>query len=583
MLQQTQPHPSLKPYRPSASETTASLTQSRLRKILRQISVTRILILVLVIVSGLSSLQSIAQIVLVSFNASSMLFLSLGLVAFLGFGFLYLNLRQGESSLTTTVTSANLARWERKLTLSALLLLGLALLAQAVVQLFLATDASLTSVFLLLPVLAPVLGLNRRYVVALSVIVGLVMVITYIIFNFTHTATTLVDAGGDGLLIRVASWLLVYIAVAGCTIASTSRLANSFEQEESQTSRISDLLARLEGNTRAGAGIGQDLAGVVLQLEGAASQQAGSSHEQVATVSQITSSLVELGETADQIAHNASNVLEVLAQLVEIAQLVSTQSEQAQTIARSGSEAVEQTNKSVNTGRERSELLAQRLLALTAQMGKVTQSTSFISEMTDETHLLSLNASIEAASVLTLADAAAEKIAISSLSTTGSNQSVVRSSQEGQGQKFKVIAQEIRNLSERSSESTEEINQAITEMQGGVAAAVLAAEESKKAMGLAQNRSTVAGAVIHQLTDAVNEVNRQFSTVTQVAEQVRIQLEEISFATSQQKTAISQAVFSMQQVAQVSMESAGAVSQIAQTVEKVNQSIGVLNNTLQAE
>ena len=547
------------------------ISRIAIHRLMRQLNVLRILILVLTVISGLSVLQSIAQVLLYKFSFSSFIFLSVGLVAFVGFGYLYYTLRGGKVALSADLSVSVITRWQHRLTLSAIAVIGFALVAQAIIQLTLAYDASLTAWFLLLPVLAPVLGLNRQYVVRLSILIGVVLIVTYTIFDLTNDA--LIGSGGDSLFIRLTTWVLCYCAIAGCTIASTSTLATAFQQEETQTSLVTELLGQRENANRFGANLSHGLASIVVELEGAASQQASGSQQQVATITETTSSLEELGETASQIAANSKNVLSAIAQLVEIAQRVQDGSEQAQVFVQNGTTATEQTNESVRQARNRIELLGQRLLAVTAQMRKVSETLSFIRNIADETHLLALNASIEAAGEIWVGVG------------VGEGEENIRgiNNRQRRGERFNTIAIEVKNLSDSTQEFLEETSQVISEMQGVVAAAVLVAEESKKSMTTATERSTVAGNVIHHLSASVNDGASQFGLVLEIAERVRTQSEEISIATSQQKTAINQVVTSMREVAEVSRQSAGAVSQIAQTVKGVNTQIIELNDVLKME
>src|SRR5439155_21875221 len=94
--------------------------------------------------------------------------------------------------------------------------------------------------------------------------------------------------------------------------------------------------------------------------------------------------------------------------------------------------------------------LAERLMILTERSRQIGSIIALIQEIADETHLLALNAAIESA---------------------GAGES---------GRRFAVVATEVKSLADRSLEATKEVSQVITELQGAVAGAVLASEETRK-------------------------------------------------------------------------------------------------------
>jgi methyl-accepting chemotaxis protein len=310
-----------------------------------------------------------------------------------------------------------------------------------------------------------------------------------------------------------------------------------------------------------GSTLSRELAGMTADLHVTSRQQATNSQEQVAAVTEVTTSLEELNETANQIASSASAAALSANHTVDIATQVRDTSEQARSTSEEGNQAVDQAITSVERVRNRIELLGQRLLHLTEQTRKVGTIIDIIDEIADETHLLALNASIEAAG---------------SIHTQGGE--AYRSLR---GDRFGVIAQEVKNLADRSRESTEEVRQAITEMQGAVAAAVLVAEEGKKETSAALSRSQIAGSVIDKLNEIINGNASQAEEILSAVEEVNMRCDEISIATGQQRSANQQILYTMRTVAQVSQESAGAVSVLSDTVSLVNRHVDQLNATLE--
>ena len=314
------------------------------------------------------------------------------------------------------------------------------------------------------------------------------------------------------------------------------------------------------------------------ELDTTSNQHTNAVQEQVAAVQQVTSSLEELGETAKQIANSAQGVSVSAYQMVSITSQVNEGGEKARAFSEEGETAVVECIKSVGSLRERIELTAQRMLNVTSLTGRVTAIVDILDEIAEETHLLALNASIEAAGSISSGSDNSE------LSQQYPTAAIVNRNGAGErirGARFGVIAQEIKNLADRSRDSTEEARQILTEMQGAVAAAVLVAEEGKKATGVTLSRTQIAGGVIGKLNEVITDMVAQFEQVLIAAQAVRGRSEEISLATTQQRSANEQIVQTMRSIAEVSGQSASAIIQIAFNVSGIKDRIDELNTVLE--
>ena len=386
----------------------------------------------------------------------------------------------------------------------------------------------------------------------------------FMILNGCVLLTTIIIADDTSSKLWVSTnWMICYCLLCWGIIAFARRLDQARSLAEAQAARLGELLGTLNSSTEVGASLSHQLSNVTNELNITSRQQASSTQEQVAAVTQVTASLEELSETANQIAASAAGAARSAQQTVLVAVAVKESREESLSVADEGTAAVSQTVESVGQVRNRIELMGQRLLNLTEQTRRVGSIIDIIDEITDETHLLALNASIEAAG---------------SIMGSGSAETSVERS--NRGERFGVIAQEIKNLSERSRESTEEVRQAIQEMQGAVAASVLVAEEGKKATSQALLRSQIAGAVINKLNDLIDGSSRRFDEILVASEEVKQRCDEISVATGQQRSANQQIVSTMRGVAQVARESAGIVTELSSKALKVNEQVEQLNAVL---
>jgi methyl-accepting chemotaxis protein len=446
---------------------------------------------------------------------------------------------------------------DRRIDVIVYMVVGICLMIICYYAIIWGINGAFGAAFFIIPVVGSVFGLRTKVVIALAVICGFILMGMLITQNILLT-----NSQSAQTYLVIGTWFIVYTVVCVCVIFFTYQLNSSNRQLQAQAVRLKDLLTVVNATTTSGAKVSRNLASVTNELNVTSQQQAGNSQEQVAAIAQVTTSLEELSETASQIAQNAASVARATGEAVSIATGIKEASQLAEASTRQGTQAVEQTVASVTQVRNRIELLGQRLLNLTEQNRRVGTIIDLIDEIADETHLLALNASIEAAG------------------NVGGEATATGTSQKGA--RFGVIAQEIKNLSDRSREATEEVRQAISEMQGAVAAAVLVAEEAKKETSASLTRSEIAGAVIGKLSEIVSaSVSRAEEILASVA-LVYQQCDEISLATSQQRSANNQILLTMRSIADISQQTANAVFQLSTSVSQVKYQLDELNHVLEA-
>jgi methyl-accepting chemotaxis protein len=421
--------------------------------------------------------------------------------------------------------------------------------------------SGVVSLFFWTPIFVSILGLSLQPILY-TALITIGAMIASIAVQGLGVVKPVMEVAKELPPVNIFLWCISLFTVLIGLVIFTTRLQKALVELKQRLNELARQKQQLDQVNEFGVSFSHDLSGATNELSATAHQHNTGVQEQVAAVSQVATSLEELSETANQIAASALGA----AQSAELSLIRASEVKQAAQFAEKtgnqGKEAVEQTILSVERVRNRIELLGQRLLTLTEQTRKVSSIIDLIDEISDETHLLALNASIEAAGN----------------SSPGGQTGLVTTSIKGE--RFGVIAQEVKNLADRSRESTEEVRQAITEMQGAVAAAVLVAEEGKKETAMALARAQIAGAVINKLDQVIAESAEQAEEILKVAEEVKVRADEIKLATSHQRTASQQVVQTTRSVAAVSRESANAVGQIYETITWVNKGVGELNEIL---
>jgi methyl-accepting chemotaxis protein len=439
------------------------------------------------------------------------------------------------------------------------------LVATAILTYLMGSDSPILFTYIWVIILAGLLSLSPRSIVAIIVMtlaVGTALMVSQQVWNLWTPVVYVGRFSWSSTAFWIFGWVAHLIAIGASIMVFANLMARAMAASQAYGEQLSQALGQLRGVTSFGATLSHDLSGVTNELSATSRQQASGSQEQVAAVTQVTASLEELNETANQIAGSADAASSSAERAVTIANEVKNASELAEATATKGNEAVELTVASVERVRNRIELLGQRLLNLTEQTRRVGTIIDLIDEIADETHLLALNASIEAAGGIISED------------DGGSAKNSSR------GERFGVIAQEVKNLADRSREATEEVREAITEMQGAVAAAVLVAEEGKKDTAAALARSEISGQMIDNLNEVIVNSASRATQILLAVEEVKVRCDEISLATGQQRSANQQILMTMRGVAQVSQESAGAVVLLSETVSHVCRKVDELNNVL---
>jgi methyl-accepting chemotaxis protein len=254
------------------------------------------------------------------------------------------------------------------------------------------------------------------------------------------------------------------------------------------------------------------------ELTAQAQTQASGSAEQAAAVTEVTASIEELSrsagqiaESADRVAHNAEDNL----RSAETAQV-----------------AVGETANGMETLKNKVQSLTERILALGEKAQQISVIVNIINDFASDTHILALNASIEAA---------------------GAGE---------HGKRFAVVAGEVKRLAERVVQATGEIRTLIGEVQSATNTAVMAAEDSARQAEHGSALSQRSGAAIEEI------LGHAQATVTLA--------EEISVATQQQQQASEQVARAMHDTSIVAQQAAASSQQSADAAKQLTGTAGNL-------
>jgi methyl-accepting chemotaxis protein len=260
------------------------------------------------------------------------------------------------------------------------------------------------------------------------------------------------------------------------------------------------------------------------QLQSAINNQSAGASEQAAAVNQTTASL-------DEIKAMAAQAMEKVQVLGETAERSRRESEQ-------GGAAVEQAVAGMASIRERVEGIAHTILALSEQTQQIGEITSVVNNLAQQSKMLALNASIEAA----------------------------KAGEAGKG--FAVVAAEVRELAEQSQQSTAQVQKILQDIRHATDRAVMATEEGSKGVDIGMISVQRSGDAMKKLGEVVRETSIVSQQISAVVRQQFIGLEQVTSAMKEINKVTTQFVSSTQQ----SKESSAGLSQVA---ERLRDSVGV--------
>jgi len=293
--------------------------------------------------------------------------------------------------------------------------------------------------------------------------------------------------------------------------------------EAADAARLQAERAKAEGMSAAAThieGVVEIVTSASVELSAQIEQSTHGAEIQSHRVAETATAMEEMNATVLEVARNASQAAET--------------ADQAKHKAQDGSLVVTQVVKGIGEVQTAALELKADMTVLGKQAEGIGQILNVISDIADQTNLLALNAAIEAA----------------------------RAGEAGRG--FAVVADEVRKLAEKTMKATQEVGDAVREIQAGTKKNIGNVEYAVSKVDLATGLANESGAALDEIVVLVDLTTDQVRSIATASEEQSAASEEINR--------------SIEDVNRISSETSDAMRQSAQAIEELAHQAQVLKN-----
>jgi methyl-accepting chemotaxis protein len=225
------------------------------------------------------------------------------------------------------------------------------------------------------------------------------------------------------------------------------------------------------------------VAASISELSSTASQLAATSSETSSSVSQVTTTVEEVKQTAELSNEKAGMVAEKAEQTYEVSEM--------------GKDASRKTGEGMGMIKDEMAYIADSIMRLSEHMQRIGEIINSVTDIADQSNLLSVNAAIEAA----------------------------KAGEYGKG--FAVVAQEVKSLATQSKEATNQVRSILNDIQKAASNAVMATERGSKAVEKGVDLAARSGDTIRTLAESMAESAQAAAQISSSSQQQLIGMDQL--------------------------------------------------------
>lgn len=304
----------------------------------------------------------------------------------------------------------------------------------------------------------------------------------------------------------------------------TQRIVISSDDELGQLGEdLNTMTESLAGITRQITEGCQHIVTTLEEVKHAVDAQSSGASEQASSINQITASLSEIEKSSNQTIEKTKALGETAMRTQEKGEL--------------GLEAVEQSILGMKAVREKVQMIAQTILELSNKTQQIGEITAVVNSLAQQSKMLALNASIEAA----------------------------KAGEAGKG--FAVVAEEVKNLAEQSEQSTSQVQKIIEDIRHATEKAVMATEEGTKGVDQGTGLVEQTGDVVRSLSEVIHEATLATQQIEAAVRQESVGIEQITAGMNEINQVTSTFVESVKQTTEAVSHLSGIAKDLKENVD----------------